>query len=470
MSACSSSSDSDPSASYSLVDKTSGVKIGDVILCEGQVMPDMGQVELRREVLGQGTSVADLTEDVNGNKVKTSIVVSRQVSSLVETLDGIGNYKWSCKIKSVLKGKLRELLLQEIDNTERESDKKHHSFKFSKVTEIKFATRREVLGLSSESESSTKYSLSDERFIKPFQFGWLRKVRIRLSDGCVTSVGFLTPPDSRGKRHRFCYKNEIAEFLTKTESKNLVAEDFYTVRKVLGVSDEYETISYSTQPFVSNSLDQDSVVNSEVVASQSSDDDQDSSDATLVDDSSSSDSSSDDDSESDSDDSSDNIVQALEPTQVHYSTSKDLSTSYSDGTSPPAVQELDTKQTIRASFPLTTTSVSSVVLSPASSFSPSVASSPVPHNSYQTASPVPRATIFMASTDPSTREGGRRQQKMMIKSGVKVIKGMKIFGRRFEQDLRTLRFYLGDVELTGDELAGRLDGARIRVEGLDPSE
>ena len=56
---------------------------------------------------------------------------------------------------------------------------------------------------------------------------------------------------------------------------------------------------------------------------------------------------------------------------------------------------------------------------------------------------------------------------MKIKSGVKVMKGMIIFGKIFEQDFRKLRFYVNNVELTGEELAGELDGARIRVEGLD---
>ena len=58
-------------------------------------------------------------------------------------------------------------------------------------------------------------------------------------------------------------------------------------------------------------------------------------------------------------------------------------------------------------------------------------------------------------------------QKMRIKCKVKIIKGMEIFGRRFGQDFRTLRFFVDDGELTGEELAGTLDGDRIRVEGLD---
>ena len=56
---------------------------------------------------------------------------------------------------------------------------------------------------------------------------------------------------------------------------------------------------------------------------------------------------------------------------------------------------------------------------------------------------------------------------MMIKCKVKIIKGMEIFGRTFGQDFRSLRFFVDDGELTGEELAGTLAGDRIRVEGLD---
>ena len=37
---------------------------------------------------------------------------------------------------------------------------------------------------------------------------------------------------------------------------------------------------------------------------------------------------------------------------------------------------------------------------------------------------------------------------------------MEIFGRRFGQDFRTLRFIVNDGELTGEELAGTLDKGR----------
>ena len=55
---------------------------------------------------------------------------------------------------------------------------------------------------------------------------------------------------------------------------------------------------------------------------------------------------------------------------------------------------------------------------------------------------------------------------MMIKSGVKVMKGMKMFGIKFGLDLRKLRFSSDGNELTGEELAGELEGAKIVVEEL----
>ena len=54
----------------------------------------------------------------------------------------------------------------------------------------------------------------------------------------------------------------------------------------------------------------------------------------------------------------------------------------------------------------------------------------------------------------------------MIKSGVKVMKGMKLFGVKFGLDSRNLRFFSGGNKLTGEELAGELDGAKIVVEEL----
>jgi len=51
--------------------------------------------------------------------------------------------------------------------------------------------------------------------------------------------------------------------------------------------------------------------------------------------------------------------------------------------------------------------------------------------------------------------------------GVKMKKGMMAFGTSFGQDCRKVIFFVNGVQLTGEEMAGELDGARIRVEGLD---
>ena len=79
--------------------------------------------------------------------------------------------------------------------------------------------------------------------------------------------------------------------------------------------------------------------------------------------------------------------------------------------------------------------------------------------SQQAAAPTPMATLVMASRGP---DGGKRQQKMMIKCEVQVIKVMKMFGL----DFRKLRFFVDGNELTGEEKAGELDGAKIWVEEL----
>ena len=485
-----SSASDPPPARYSLVDKISGHRVGVVILGEGEVVPDLGHLELRREDFqaevgdNQELAVADFTQDVNGKKLNTRCVVSRLVSSLVDTLDGTGNYKFKSKNIIDLKRKLREMLFNEIDDIKRESGEEYRIKQFKETENV-------------------------DRFMKPFQFGWLRKVRIRSSDDCVTTVAYLTPPDSKGRRKRFCYKKDIAEYLNKTDNKDLDAEDFLTHRRVLGVSSQYETINYFTQPvFNNNFVDaskevdaevKDSGMVSEVLGAQSNMspnerhvDNQDSSYATLVGDSSSSDSS---DGEESSSDGSDDIIPVLEPAADKYCpgnhpASKDLSMSTSDGSpcvnastiTGSEIRGIDYKHISRLSSPSVCMredpSASSELSSQASSFSPPVASSPAPADhpslvshhlplNHQAENPVPTATIFMASTDPSSREGGRRQKRMKIKSGVKVLKGMIIFGKIFGHDSRTLRFYVNDVQLTGEELAGELDGARIMVEGLD---
>eukprot|EP00092_Neocalanus_flemingeri_P047295 GFUD01053560.1.p2 GENE.GFUD01053560.1~~GFUD01053560.1.p2 ORF type:complete len:102 (+),score=32.36 GFUD01053560.1:354-659(+) len=76
------------------------------------------------------------------------------------------------------------------------------------------------------------------------------------------------------------------------------------------------------------------------------------------------------------------------------------------------------------------------------------------------------AMLLMVSNESGDGERKRRKAKMMIKSGVKVERAMKTFGRKFGQDFRNLRFLADDKQLTGKELAGGLDGSIIIVLGL----
>ena len=55
---------------------------------------------------------------------------------------------------------------------------------------------------------------------------------------------------------------------------------------------------------------------------------------------------------------------------------------------------------------------------------------------------------------------------MKIKCGVKVERGMKKFGELVGLDFRKLGFFFDGQQLTGKEMAGGLDGARISVEGF----
>ena len=55
---------------------------------------------------------------------------------------------------------------------------------------------------------------------------------------------------------------------------------------------------------------------------------------------------------------------------------------------------------------------------------------------------------------------------MSIKSGVMMVKGMKKFGAKFGLDFRKLKFYSNDQQLTGEELAGELDGLVVKVDGV----
>ena len=71
-------------------------------------------------------------------------------------------------------------------------------------------------------------------------------------------------------------------------------------------------------------------------------------------------------------------------------------------------------------------------------------------------------SIPMVSLEMSSVEGSR--VKMQVKVNTKVAKCMKKFGKRMGVGYHDLRFILNGEELTGDELAEGLDGAKILVE------
>ena len=70
--------------------------------------------------------------------------------------------------------------------------------------------------------------------------------------------------------------------------------------------------------------------------------------------------------------------------------------------------------------------------------------------------------ITMSTLEFITAEGTK--VRMQVKEHAKVIKAMKKFGLRIGITHKTLRFMLKGKELTGEELAGELDGVQIMVE------
>jgi len=71
----------------------------------------------------------------------------------------------------------------------------------------------------------------------------------------------------------------------------------------------------------------------------------------------------------------------------------------------------------------------------------------------------------MATLEMVSAEGTR--VRMQVKVHAKLVKGMKKFGLRMGIRHENLRFLLDDKELTGQELAGGLDGTSILVERKD---
>eukprot|EP00092_Neocalanus_flemingeri_P085710 GFUD01107892.1.p1 GENE.GFUD01107892.1~~GFUD01107892.1.p1 ORF type:complete len:491 (+),score=121.99 GFUD01107892.1:76-1548(+) len=488
----SSRTSSDSHARYTMVNKISGQKVG-VLVCEGHEVPDLGQMKLKicpdgsveQEWPVVGDPFIRKELDINGNKSVSSKsetfkkLVGKLVSGLVDVLDE--ETQWSCLKKTALKSDIESLLLED----------------------------KEGLKLKSQEH------LRIQRLMKPFQFGWLRRVTIRSSDQHVTSMSYMSPPDSEGRRKRFSIKIDIEKYLKETQmDKNLELGNFCVTRNVLGLSSEFESVQYVGEhrlPATENNkvaikeivegnaskcdnlikdgesvqIERDNVVATNL--------DLDSSCDTVVGDSSSSgtmssaDSSTDDNADSDRslDDFKDIIFpltdfdsasrykinsntvvrpQVVSPAPSPFLTIKnaDIPTLTAE---PRDVEPLPLPTTASLFPPSDVTSSPSNLTSVASFYSP--AASSFPPAPCQAAIPSTRVMLVMVSTESGDGERSRKQATLMIKSGVKVEKAMKKFGKMFGLDFRKLIFMSDTKQLTGEELAGGLDGAQIRVEGMN---
>merc|ERR1719186_733944 len=136
---------------------------------------------------------------------------------------------------------------------------------------------------------------------------------------------------------------------------------------------------------------------------------------------------------------------------LHYSSAVPSPTFESpvvkQGTSSPLLSNVDNQ----AKLPNTVKSIDSALLKSAS------AAETLPTSISGTDSCGQMATLVLTCV-----EGPR--VKMQVKVKAKVVKGMKKFGQRMGVSHEDLCFLLDGVELTGEELAGGLDGANIVVE------
>jgi len=332
------------------------------------------------------------------------------------------------------------------------------------LTVADFRTEKVVLGLPTGCESAIRLkegSDSSEDFTKPFSQGWLRTVAIRKSDYKVTAVSYYTPPDCEGTRLRLCYKRDIADYLERTDAKDIEVDDFVISRKVIGMSATYEQIKYTgnqcislseytndkgdkfskgkhAQPFIDKDSSFDTIVGSSTESCSDSSSDSDSSDS--------------DGSSSDSSDLEPNIVNIMDEEDPDTLAPVEEFTNITDGSAESTVSNHEQDRTpIATSLPTT--------LSRASRNE-----DPDPLPIPQCTMPMPMVTVRMVSSRSGSRGGVVK--RMMIKRGVKIGKGMQMFAKKFGQDLRFLKFYVENRQLTGEELAGTLDEASITVEGM----
>jgi len=558
---------------YNLVDKCSGERVGILTLIQGQDVPDLNSVEVKRIEAKTNPSQLDKSKiannhrdfsntEVNGNGIDT--LVQRFVGQLENnnhlSLDidkaGLGaklealicgeiipNVK-SDKVKPdatmFLKpfklGWLRRVSMKcpprastgiiydvwyvappdRRDGTRRELRGRNEIEDYLKETALEglkvddFFTEKEILGLPTAWESVLRLkesSYSSDDFKKPFTEGWLRTVAIRNTDLSVTSVMYFTPPDSDGKRLRFGCKKYISEYLERTRNITLEIGDFVISRKVIGASANHELIKSSHgQPFnvedYSEGLegiknrdeDSDSQPKNETGLSfdtiVGTSDEVDSSDSSC---------------ESDSSIefsgetvpmnanhrkkmSPDNYATDMSPNLTMESTASSASSqalkpksevlSYLSTTpirksdSCPASNNIfpaasESYSKLPETFtPAAVTCAPSLEASLAHDRSPLTDTPPCASSSLLPVEPVSTVTVRMVSTKTRAEES-KIEQRMMIKCGVKIIKGMRAFARKFKQDFRCLTFYdnIGNM-LTGEEYVDNLDRACIMVDGM----
>jgi len=338
------------------------------------------------------------------------------------------------------------------------------------LTVADFRTEKVVLGLPTGCESAIRLkegSDSSEDFTKPFSQGWLRTVAIRKSDYKVTAVSYYTPPDCEGTRLRLCYKRDIADYLERTDAKDIEVDDFVISRKVIGMSATYEQIKYTgnqginlseytndkgdkfniaknAQPLIDKDSSFDTIVGSSTNSCSDSSSDSDSSDS--------------DGSSSDSTDLEPNIVNITDEEDPDSLTPLEKFANITDVSAESTVSNHEQDHLAPIATPVLTHASLPTTLSR------------VPRNEdslpiSQCMMPMPKVTVRMVSSRSGSRGGVVK--RMMIKRGVKIGKGMQIFAEKFGQDLRFLKFFVENRQLSGEEVAGTLDGASITVEGMN---
>jgi len=298
-----------------MADRATGECVGIITLSQGNSVLDMSQVELckvedAQELFDQDTiAQCNTSDDLNNNDINPVKSIGMLVTDFVNQIERNYQLKSDGK-KDALKARVESLLLKEIklsqddknlvqtkydmkpfkvgwlrrvsvcpnnkcnvrdvwyvtppdqrDGTRKELRDEKDIMNYllqsqsRDLTVDDFFMGKELLGLPAGCESSISLKAgthSPDNFNKPFAEGWLRTVVIRTSDYSVTSVAYFSPPDSEGKRVKFNYKKDITGFLESNGIKSVDVDDFVCVRKVIGVSANFELITYHTQEWREN--------------------------------------------------------------------------------------------------------------------------------------------------------------------------------------------------------------------------